>query len=195
MLKKKLLLLFLLSLFAGCGYQIKTAPNAAYRTVSVPYFEGDGDGRITAQVIQSLATETPYRYISGKGDLTLSGKVILNDVGQIGYKYDRTPAGALENRLVPDEGRSIVTVEFTLSSGDEIILGPITVTGTGNFDFVNPDTINDLSFVDTTGATQSVLTFSLGQLDAKEGASDAALNVAYTEIASKIAHAVCNIRK
>ena len=191
---KTALLVVLLILSAGCGYHLKTKSDQSSLTVSVPYFEGDGDGRITAQVVEVIASETPFRYVTGKGDYILCGKITHNDTSQIGYKYDRTPDGVLENRLVPDEGRRNIVVDFTLKKNDETILGPITVSGSGNFDFVNPDTINDLSFTNASGTTQSVLTFSLGQLDAKEGASDAALNVAYAEIASKIARAMCNIK-
>jgi hypothetical protein len=161
--------------------------SVACKTISLPFVEGDIDGRLTAQIIKAITTETRLRYIPSGGDLTLHAKIVEKERTHIGYKYDQQEiTGALINRLIPDEGRRRIIVELSLFEGERELIESMQVSAESDYDFVNSDTVDDLSFVNDSGERQSILTFSLGQLDAWEGASDVALNVAFDRLAKKI---------
>lgn len=176
----------LLFLNAGCGYRMEGSYSGD-KTVTVPFVEGDVDGRLTTEIVNALVKETNYHYLPSDGDLTICVKILDDKREYIGYKYDQEEiTGELINRLIADEGRRKVTVELNIFRRGAHLYGPIEITAASDYNFVNSDTLDDVSFVNKEGERQSLLTFSLGQLDAWEGANDVALNVAYSRIARKI---------
>ena len=54
-------------------------------------------------------------------------------------------------------------------------------------DYVDQNSIRDLTFITTQGKPQTVLNFSLGQLDSVEGAHDDTTDVLYRRLSEKVA--------
>ncbi|MEI8300730.1 MAG: hypothetical protein WCG10_03860 [Chlamydiota bacterium] len=173
---------------SSCGYRFSQHSSQSITCVSVPYIKGDIDGRLTSKVIQVLSTSSKWRYTQGNADLILEAEILKNQSDYIGYQYDHLESGALIDRLVPSEGRKKVLVKLQIvnSHTRQVLYGPYEIEGNADYDFVNSDTYTDLAFVDSLGKTYAVLPFSLGQLDAQQGAIDAALDGAYQQIAEKI---------
>jgi hypothetical protein len=118
----------------------------------------------------------------------LSCKVTDIGLDQIGYRYDRfEPTTQIINRLIPIEGRKKVKVEVSIkNTQDDSYAGPFYIEDFADFDFVNFDTYKDLAFTDTSGNPQATLDYSLGQLDACEGAEEISLLKCYQNLAKKI---------
>jgi hypothetical protein len=173
---------------SSCGYRFSTHDSKVVSAISIPYIKGDIDGRLTSRVIQVLSTSSRWRYTQGTADLILEAEILKNQNEYIGYQYDHLESGVLIDRLVPNEGRRkvLVKVQIVNSHTHQVVYGPYEIEGNSDYDFVNSDTYTDLSFIDSVGKTYSVLPFSLGQLDAPQGAIDAALHGAYQEIAEKV---------
>lgn len=186
-----LLCSLILICFSSCGYRFSEgAALKPYSTISVPYVKGDLDGRLTSAIIKRLSTSSKWIYTKGPSDFILEVEIVKNNNYYIGYQYDRvdSPGAPLINRLVPNEGRRDVLLKVILfdSHRKKILHGPYEVASSADYDFVNFDTYKDLAFVNSQGQAQSVLTFSLGQLDASEDAKDAVLSAAYESLAEKM---------
>ena len=70
---------------------------------------------------------------------------------------------------------------------EEVLLGPCTVSAQSDYDFSNPSSLEDISFIDPkTGKEEMILHYSLGQLDSEEGAKAEALSPIFEELAQKI---------
>ena len=88
-----------------------------------------------------------------------------------------------------------MSVEVTLIdtyNGKELII-PTIVKGTADYDFVDPDSTRDISFINPAGARTSVLQFSLGQLDSPQDARDASLTPLHARLAKKIISGINNL--
>jgi hypothetical protein len=184
--------------FSSCGYHISESQSFnTLSTVSVPYVKGDLDGRLTRAIIKKLSCSSNWVYTKGVSDLVLEIEVLKNKNDYIGYQYDRvdSPGAPLINRLVPNEGRQSVLVKVSIydSHKQKILQGPFEVEAFADYDFVNFDTYKDLAFVNAEGIAQSVLTFSLGQLDASEDAQDAVLSAVYESLAEKVVSGLENL--
>lgn len=197
---KRILFLGFFSMFlflSSCGYRVST--NLLYKErprIGIPFVQGDLDGRLTSSVIQSITDSTNFQYTHSNPDVLLKIELVDKKFHTIGYQYDvRQSNEDFINRLVPNEGRWFVKVRLHIidPETDEILYGPSEVEAFGDYDFVNFDTYHDLTFVDQAGVTRSVLQFSLGQLDAREGAREEALSVVYNKLAKEIAKGLENL--
>ncbi len=168
----------------GCGYHLQDSPRLS---LSVPYVIGDEDGRLTDALVKEVARSSEFLYAIGRtGRLVLIGEIIKDTKEHIGFQFDRRPvSGERVNRLVPNEERREVTLRLTLCDAvdGKIVYGPIDVKESSDYDFVDPDSLLDVSFVDRNGERKSSLFFSMGQLDAREGASQVALENLYKKLA------------
>lgn len=181
----------------SCGYRFTDSSSLKKKsTISVPYIKGDLEGKLTAAVIKAINASSKWTYTQGLSDLVLEGEIIEQEDQHVGYQYDTVEStGALINRLVPNEGRRAIVVRLQLFNSEkkECLYGPYEVKAHGDYDFVNFDTYKDLAFVNQQGQAQSVLTFSLGQLVAWEGAREAALSSAYQMLAEQIVTGLENL--
>ena len=75
-------------LFTSCGYRMEGNYSDA-KTVSVPFVEGDVNGRLTNEIVKALIKETNYHYLPTDGDLTICVKIVDDKREYIGYKYDQ----------------------------------------------------------------------------------------------------------
>ncbi len=184
-------LLALLSL-AGCGYRWEPDyPLVRRPTVTVPFIEGDEDGTLTAQVIRTLASSGIVEVVSFGGDYDLRVSVIGNSNQSIGFREDPQKIdGKVRKSLLACEGRRTMTLQASLFDGDEIAYGPYKITSDAEYDYVDGDSIQDLTFTNPSGQFVTVLPFSLGQLESVESAQDAAGRPLYSHLAQKIVDAI-----
>ena len=184
------LLLFSL-FFASCGYHFQNKNEQP--TLSVPYAKGDNEGMLTAAIVKEVSTTGGYDYVKSGGDYTL--KVIVVGDGQetIGYRYDRNEfSGELQHNLKPTENRRKITAQISLvdNATDQVVIGPLHITSSTDFDYVDINSIASLATVTPSGRKETVMELSLGQLDSIEGAQDDAIAPIYHDLAQKISDAI-----
>lgn len=184
-------------LLPSCGYRFE-GPHQAQEvtTLSIPYVVGDANGIVTDELTKAIASSGAYRYCYTGGRLELRVSLVNNSSEQIGWKYQRQPDGSLKKELIPTEGRRHLSADVTLVDGvtDEILYGPVTIHASTDYDYYEPDSIQDLSFIDLAGVRQTSVKFSLGQLDSSEGAYDAAFVPLSSQLAKKIVDRILRAR-
>ena len=194
MMRPLLLLLCSACALTGCGYHLQDTPRLS---MSIPYVCGDEEGKLTDALVKQVARSCEFVYAPNRtGTLVLEGEIIKDTREYIGFQFDRRPvSGERVNRLVPNEERREVTVRLTLFDArtGKIIYGPFDVKESSDYDFVDPDSLRDVSFIDRRGRRQSSLFFSLGQLDSREGAGQVALDPLYKKLAYVVVEGLENI--
>lgn len=183
MLKYSLLLLFFLS---SCGYHVSSINEET--SIYVPYVKGDDDGRLTNAIIYELATGSIFQYKQSQSDFILKVSVQPTTNEYIGYKHDRTRDDAVKKNILPVEGRQkiIATVSLISNSSNKIIWGPTTITADVDYDFIDQDSVNDLTFIDTNNIRRNVIDYSLGQLESVPSAKQASSSLLYDKLAKRI---------
>lgn len=181
------LLTLLLVILSSCGYRIEGMDPI---TVAVPYVAGDNEGKLTDAIARALSKTANYRYVKEGGDWTLSVKIQGNRSDRIGYRYDRDPkSGALRDNVIGIEDRKYITAEVKVvkSSTGDIILGPQKIKTSLTYDYDDPNSLFDLSYVDSSSGTlKPMIDFSLGQLDSFAAASKEAADSIYCLLAQRI---------
>ena len=168
----------------SCGYHFHSIDKS---TIEVPYVEGDFDGRFTSLIVKTLSSKG-FSCVNTDGNKRLLVKILDKQESQIGYMHDRNDDGSIRRNILPTECRETMKVECILETGDgKEIFGPFTVTSDSDLDFIEQKSPRELSFVDISGVRQRVLNFSLGQLEARENAKEAAADPLYKSLAEKIA--------
>lgn len=180
---------FFFFFLSGCGYRYEYEA-AAPISVSIPYVIGDHEGKMTNALVFALSHSPCFRFTEGKGDWTLLVKVKESNNDRIGYRYDRDPlSGKLRDNVIGIENRRTLRVEVSVKdpyTGD-LILGPETIQAFGDYDYVNPESLQDLSFIDpSNGKRTTSIAFSLGQLDSVGSAGEDVLSLIYQKIAKQI---------
>ncbi len=186
-----LLSLLTLGLVTSCGYH--TYQPGDKTTVSIPYVEGDEQGELTSELIHQLDESRLYTFVREGGDLILKVSVVGDENEIIGFKFNRhTNSGEIERNLMPTENRRNLAAEVTLvTATDEVVLGPIKVTASADYDYIDVNTVRELAFInEDSQKREKTINFSLGQLDSIEGAQDNVLKPVYHRLAKKIMSAV-----
>ena len=182
---KYIVLLFFMT---SCSYKFCKI-NDDDKKISIPYVKGDEDGKLTSEIIKQLGFSGIYSYSNDKSNYKLEISVLNNSTEQIGYSYDRDEiTGELKKRIIPTKGRKLIKINVQIidTKKNKIILGPQIIEETNDYDFVNIDSVKDISFIDNQNTRRSVLEFSLGQLDSKDDAALASLDLLYKKLAKKI---------
>lgn len=141
-------------------------------------------------MISELNRTGLYEYVSSNGEVELKVALVGHSDEIIGFRYDRTEKkGRIELNLMATENRSHVAAEVSLfrASEDQPILGPIVVTASAEYDYIDVNSLRELAFTNSQGKREKVIDFSQGQLDSIEGAHDNALAPTYDALAKKIA--------
>jgi hypothetical protein len=179
--------LVLLSVLASCGYQWQTESRP---TLSIPFAQGDEDGAFTAEVIRSLSASGLVDIVPAKGDYQLALTFLDTQNETIGYRIDPQKVdGKVRHNLQACEGRKTIALEATLYKGDEVAYGPFHLVADADYDYVDGDSIQDLTFTNPHG-TFTVLPFSLGQLEPIDAAQEAAGRPLYNRLAQKVVDAI-----
>ncbi len=184
-------IVLVLLLLASCGYRFSQEDGVQEpaRTISVPYVQGDGEGYLTSELIRQLADSGYFEYVQGDGELILNAVIAADTSERIGFRYDRHgPQAKKRHRLVPTENRRSIAVDISVIHGktQEVLLDPIRVTADVDYDYIDPNSLRELIFVDTAGVTQKTVDFSLGQLDSIEGGQDGSTPYIYRLVSQKI---------
>ncbi|MDJ0651410.1 MAG: hypothetical protein QNJ27_00095 [Simkaniaceae bacterium] len=187
-----MLIIPLSSFLTACSYHT----DEREQTLSIPYFKGDTNGALTDSVIKALATSGIFRCIDDTGNLLLEGTILSDTNENIGYQFDRDPiSGQRIHRLVPNEGRREITVEILLTDTrtQKVVYGPVKISASGDYDFVDSDSLRDTSFINAAGARESSLFFSMGQLDSINGAQSTSLDPIHRRLSLKIVEGISNL--
>jgi hypothetical protein len=160
-------------------------------TVTVPFVLGDEDGTLTAEIIRTLASSGLVDIVSFGGDYQLRAAVLGGSNESIGFREDRQKIDGKKRRsLLACEGRRTTTMEVSLMEGEKVICGPYQISGDAEYDYVDGDSIQDLTFTNPKGEFVTVLPFSLGQLESAEAAQEASGRPLYARLAQKITDAI-----
>ncbi len=176
--------------FQGCGYR------GGVPTISIPYVVGDTEGELTNELIRVFAASGDFTYLAHGGVLELKVAIIDHRTESLGWKYNRNPNGSLTDDLVSTEARRTMMIEVTLleAGSGEIFFGPSLVETAVDYDYYEPDSIQDLSFITAAGIRQTSVHFSLGQLDSTEGAYDSSTTPISRKAAKKILDRIIHAR-
>jgi hypothetical protein len=177
--------------FSSCGYH--TAASEDKTTISIPYVEGDAQGQFTAELIRQITNFNQYDFVKKDGDLVLKVNLVGDKNDIIGFQYDLTPKkGKIERNLMAQENRRTLTAQVTVTdtSTEKVIVGPVDITASTDYDYIDVNSLKEVSFINEQGKREKTISFSLGQLDSIEGAQDAALTPVYRQLAQKIALAL-----
>ena len=184
------LLLIALS-FTSCGYHTAVSDNKT--TISIPYVEGDAQGQFTAELIRQLTNSDIYEFVKKDGDLDLKVTIVGDKSDIIGFQYDLShKKGKIERNLMAEENRRTLTAQVTLTdtSTEKVVIGPVNISTSTDFDYIDVNSLKEVSFINAHGNREKTISFSLGQLDSIEGAQDAALTPIYRQLAQNIALAL-----
>jgi len=192
-MKKACLLLLGLITLSGCGYRWSLSQDQKEQiSINVPYAEGDTKGLFTKELIYILSTQSPFLYASSGADYTLEVHFIETNDEKIGYRRDRDKnTGAILKNVVPTEGRKTVKAEASLKDKEgNVAWGPYEFSSFADYDYVDEDSLADLSFMNQQNQRQTVLSFSLGQLESIGAAQDASESPMYRRLAQKIVDSI-----
>lgn len=170
--------------FLSCGYQtgIGDCKHLGSK-ICVPYVEGDRKGLLTSQLVYSLKKSGLFSE-SSKGAITLKVKICKSLDQEIGYREDFKNLKN-EYRVIVDEKRKVMMVEASLCKYDQVVWGPKKIRTFVDYDFVDPDSLDDLSFI-LNDQRVTTLAFSLGQLSPQDSSLDSAIPSLYQKLAEKI---------
>lgn len=157
--------------YQSVAYQLRSKEKAE---VSIPLIQGDENGSLRYDLAKQLSQVPGFRYSSDvKAQYRLDVKILQDASETIGYVWDEDPiTGAFIKRLYPNEKRHKLKVSVSLfdTVSNKIVVPTFQIEDTVDFDFVNPTALKNIEFKDIQGNRQSVLQYSLGQLDSEEGA-------------------------
>jgi hypothetical protein len=182
--------LLLLLVTGGCGYQWYPELSLGHRPViAVPFIAGDEEGLLTQEIIARLTSSGLAKVSTSKGDFRLALKTLGSSNTQIGYRRDpQKIKNEIQKNLLATELRKTMDIEVTLFHGstENIAYGPFTISAWADFDYVDGDSYQDLTFERPSAIFSPVLPFSLGQLEDRESAELAVVKPLYSRLAQKI---------
>lgn len=178
------------AMLTGCGYHFEGSDvESGPVTISVPYIKGDPEGMLSAELVKALSSSGQFDCVQLGGMLNLEVAIIAEGDDRIGYRFDRDPtSGHLRDNIVGTENRFTVSADVKLidTYSNQILIGPLVVKAHNDYDYVDSNSIRDLTFFTPNGTPEKVLDFSLGQLDSIEGAHDDSYAVVFKHLAQKI---------
>lgn len=177
------IILLILALFFSCNYRYSDSTNPDKKlTVSIPYVQGDYDGTLTSQLVETLQNAGGFQYVNEGGDLLLHVKVLERKSDDIGFRYEPKRYTKGVKKLIPDETRRKILAEVTVINANtqSTLLGPVYILGSCDFDHQNYSQDNDINV------------FSLGQLADIDTAYDVVSIPLYRNLAQEIAQYLQN---
>ncbi|EKE03068.1 MAG: hypothetical protein ACD_20C00278G0002 [uncultured bacterium] len=184
--------IFFFILLTSCSYHLGRSQNPEKIIVNVPYVQGDYNGLFTNELIRQISYSANLNYKYSDANYFLKVEIISDSTSQIGYKYDRDNNNERCKTIRATEGRQTIAARISLieCSTNLVKFGPFDVKADSEFDYVDPDSLNDLSFINAEKKRVTVLSYSLGQLESIENAKEAALKPLYESLSKKIVDAI-----
>jgi hypothetical protein len=169
----------------ACGYHW-TSPEER-PSISIPFVIGDEDGALTQELIWAFSRSALAQIANRDARYRLEVQIVEAKNDTVGFRRDKQLIkGKTRKNLLACEGRRAIAVDVTLLQRDEIVVGPFRVAADADYDYVDGDSVQDLTFTDSQGQFVTVLPFSLGQLEPIESAQEAATRPLYRSLAQKI---------
>lgn len=175
--------LFLSLVVAGCGYRFGHGGlPTQYRSITVPYVDGDQDGSLTAEIIRQFSTSGAFEYKRCGGDLILKVELLDFRDENIDFRYYRNKEDKLTSETIPVETRLTVLAQVVVidAATGVSVLGPAKIEDYTDFNH------------DYYSTRDAINVFSLGQLTDFDEAYDAAQRPLNQSLAKKIVHYVCD---
>lgn len=189
-LDKIVVCLLMLFSLTGCGYRWHyDYPEGVRPTVNVPLIYKDEDAGLTSEIISCLNSSGVIQVVPRNGDYRMDVKIVSQHHDQIGYRRDpQIIRGQVTSNLVASEERQTLEVTVTLfhRQTEEIAYGPYSLSASADYDYVDGDSYEDLTFTKPNQVRVEVLPFSLGQLESVEAAREAASSPLFRQLAKKI---------
>lgn len=163
--------------------------------MAISFIPGDENGQLTNEIAVALSRSGLVRVHHAQGDYRLHVSIKEEKSDTIGYRINREEINGKNKReIIPTEGRREMVLEVTLfdNVSDRIAFGPYKIWAEACYDFVNGDSVQDLTFIDASGALATVLPFSLGQLEPNEAAQQAAARPLYARLAQNLVDALAS---
>ncbi len=203
-MKNLISLKFLLASFCllvGCSSARSLSFNTSEYTplkVCIPLIEGDKQGQLTAMVIRKLCSQSMtwnYEPVQSRADYVVHLAIINAESNPLGFKYDSLNVydsshisdfiDVRVDRLVQDEVRRVIVLEGRLCKGvkNKQVGDSFRVEGSCDYDYLNSYAVFDAAFINQEGDLESVLDFSLGQLDGLDGAQTTSTEALYSDVA------------
>ena len=163
-------------------------PNEPIKHVSVSYIEGDMDGLFTDILCEELEMNSYFKYVNkSKQAYNLQVKIIALDDLNIGFKRRIENNEQKKNPLIATENRKQITIQIKMVDDcNNELFEPIKINEMIDYDYVDSESIEDLSFIDDSNKQEASLSFSLGQLNSYDSASKDSLRGLYKKISKKI---------
>lgn len=186
-----------LTFLCSCGYHYKPSDPSYMDAVSitVPYIVGDTDGIFNNELVYRLSSSGHFQCSQSGGTYILQAKLLADSQSRIGFRYDRdNVSGTLEKNLLGVESRRSVSAEIALidTRSGKTVIGPFDVSADVEYDYIDPGSPRDLIFDPSSGPSQSIIQFSLGQLDSYEGSYDDTSKLLFRRLSEKITIGILN---
>lgn len=162
--------------------------------VSIPIIYHDDNGIFRNLLAKEISLSPDFVY-KNRSSISLKLTRVEDEREVFGYMWDRDPiSGVRQDRLYPSEERRYLTykVELIDEATEKEIVPSFTVSTSNHYDFVNPTSLRNIEFTLPDGSEQTVLQFSMGQLDSEEGAQSQSFISDYQSLAR---HIVFNLTK
>lgn len=181
-------------LLASCGYRWNLETPFDHRpSIAISPISGDEEGALIHEIARALSAAGLAAIVQGSADYRLEITLSEANTETIGYRFNRQKVSdRVDQNLVATEGRRSLTIEATLYEGssEKIAYGPYRVSAFADYDFLDGDSIQDLTFIGPQGNQVTVLPFSLGQLEPNEAAQEAATYPLYVRLSRKLVDAL-----
>lgn len=159
--------------------------------VSVPFIEGDLDGGLTAAIISAISSSGVAKVQAYGGEYVLQISILSEETDKIGFRIDPQKVdGKVRKNLLASEARRTMTLDVSFCSKEGRVKGPYRITADVDYDYVDGDSIQDLTFTAPGRGLVTVLPFSLGQLEPNESAALASTRPLYRKLAQKLVDAL-----
>lgn len=123
----------------GCGYHSAGYDNklSAYKTISVPYVQGDSEGNLTSVLTKTLVDSGILEYKAFDSDVSLIVQIQGSKVEDVGYNRQYNAEGQIETWMNPNERRLSVLVNVSVidEATQKTILGPVPLSMSVKYDF------------------------------------------------------------
>ncbi len=103
----------------------------------MPYVEGDTEGDVTSQVIQSVCQSGAWKYQTLEAELILKVKIIDTKIEDTGYNRFFNQNAQIKRWMVPNEQRMSILAEVSVidEATSKVILEPHSISADVNYDF------------------------------------------------------------
>lgn len=189
---KKIVILSLLALFlSSCRYKsaVLNINGDTVITTAIPVIKDDPEGYLRNYLAREMATTGSIYYKDTGSKYKLVVSIERDSNSKISFLWDRDPETNKNLHVFyPAEGmREVVAkVELINAKTEDAVIEPFFISASADYDFVNPTVLDTVEFRDALGGDESILQYSLGQLDSEEGAKTESYNPVYQRLAKKI---------